>query len=393
MKFGKNKYIKPVTIGLLIIVAVIIRVVFLNFHTSDYDIFLQKWYHFITLHGKFRSFASNFYNYTPPYLYLLSIATLFRSIPSLWAIKIISVLFDFFSAFAVYKIILLKFSVGIKAWLGFILILFTPIVFVQSGLWGQCDIIYTSFLLWSLYYLLKDRYFLTVLFFSIAFAFKLQAIFFAPLLLILLLNKKIRFYWLFSIIGIYLLAITPAWIAGRSITSLLTIYLNQFDTFNWISMKAPNPYALIQSNSGYTLIVYIGIAITLIATLAYIFFRWKIYKNLEKEAILFDATLFTLIIPFLLPKMHERFFFPAGVFIIILAVYNRKYMIPAILLQVSSILSYLPFLFGFSLLWVKLGAVINTVIIGWLILYKIRDYKNDKNSGTVLYSTVSREGR
>ena len=43
--------------------------------TSDYREFLLPWYRFILEHGRFTALGLNFSNYTPPYLYLISLGT------------------------------------------------------------------------------------------------------------------------------------------------------------------------------------------------------------------------------------------------------------------------------------------------------------------------------
>jgi len=58
------------------------------------------------------------------------------------------------------------------------------------------------------------------------------------------------------------------------------------------------------------------------------------------------ALIAVLMIPFILPKMHERYFYPADVISIIFAFYFPRYLFVPILMSVISTLSYLPTLFG-----------------------------------------------
>ncbi len=71
------------------------------------------------------------------------------------------------------------------ALLGYVATLLAPVMILNSSFWGQADSIYTAALLACLYFLLLRRNWLAFLSFGIAFAFKLQAIFLAPLLVIL----------------------------------------------------------------------------------------------------------------------------------------------------------------------------------------------------------------
>lgn len=85
-----------------------------------------------------------------------------------WAIKLASIIFDFVGAFWVYKIVQLVYPKGQKALLAFIILLFTPTVFINSAYWGQCDMIYTSFLLGYLYFISINKEVLALTFFAIS---------------------------------------------------------------------------------------------------------------------------------------------------------------------------------------------------------------------------------
>ena len=100
--------------------------------------------------------------------------------------------------------------------MAYAVVLFLPSVVLNSAAWAQCDAMYTAALLACLYYLLVNRPNRAVLAFSIAFVLKLQAIFFAPFLLLLVLKRKIKLRSLVLIPAVYILSIIPAAIMGRS---------------------------------------------------------------------------------------------------------------------------------------------------------------------------------
>jgi Gpi18-like mannosyltransferase len=215
--------------GLLFVLAIVLRASLYHVITSDYTVFVSRWYEYIKTHNGFAAFKDDFYNYNPPYLYLLALAT-YVPVPELVAIKTISVIFDLVLGIFTYLIISLKYQRSYAAVVGALVVLFAPTIFINSSAWGQCDAIYTSFCLGSLYFILKGRPGWACAFFGIAFAFKLQAIFFFPVLLILLLQKKLPVQYLVYIPLIFALALVPAFIAGRSIPSLLSIYTQQIET-------------------------------------------------------------------------------------------------------------------------------------------------------------------
>lgn len=246
-------------------------------------------------------------------------------------------------------------------WIGFFVMLFLPAVFIESSLWGQTDIIYTTFLLWSLYFILKNKPAVAMISFSIGLCFKAQAVFFLPVFLILFLHKKIKYYWFFIVPVIYIISVTPVWILGRSIYDLLTIYIRQAETYNQLSMRAPNPYIFLNSEDSFELKVLIGIGITAMISLAYVLVRWLKWKRIDEYTVCFDATFFTILLPFILPKMHERYFFAGGIFLLIMAFYNPKQIPAAILMQASLLISFIPYFSGWTNNWVKIAAIINSV--------------------------------
>src|SRR5512143_1102306 len=168
--------------------AIAIRIPLLPFRSSDFFNSLRPWYAEIREMG-FHVFATDFTTYNPPYLYeLYLIARFFPGISNVLAIKIPSLITDFICAYFVYKIVALKYpgrSFPVFAVFAF---LFAPTVVLNSAFWGQADVLFTAPLIACLYFLMVRRPNLALIAFGISLAFKLQAIFLAPLLLGLLLR-------------------------------------------------------------------------------------------------------------------------------------------------------------------------------------------------------------
>ncbi len=213
-------------LAILFLLAIALRVSLYHIVTSDYTVFLSQWYDFIQTHGGFAALRYNFSNYNPPYLYLLALVT-YLPIPKLVAIKSLSVVFDGVLGLFTYLILSLKYRRSYAAILGALVVLFAPTIVINSSAWGQSDAIYTAFCLGSLYFLLKERPAWACVFFGLAISFKLQAIFFLPVLLIVLLKRKLPIKYLVLIPAVFLLMLAPAFFAGRDAWSLLTIYAGQ----------------------------------------------------------------------------------------------------------------------------------------------------------------------
>src|ERR1044071_3788112 len=168
---------------LCVVLALVLRLALFSYETFDYYNFLGPWYDHLRKSG-FQGFKTGFSDYTPPYLYLLWLLT-YLPVPKLYAIKSIGLLSDFVLALLGLLVVRLKYDRR-PVWLAaFAAVLFAPTIFFNSALWGQCDAIYTAFLLAALYCLLKRWAGRALLFFSVALAFKLQALFLLPLFFVL----------------------------------------------------------------------------------------------------------------------------------------------------------------------------------------------------------------
>jgi Gpi18-like mannosyltransferase len=359
-------YVKLILIVVSLVLALLLRWLFRDFKSIDYQIFISHWYDFIKSHGGFRALKYDFANYTPPYLYLLTLATYFP-LPKLYAIKIISMAFDPILALTVYCAVKNKYQPSILPVLSFIAVLFAPTVILNSALWGQCDAIFTSALLASLYFLLQKKNLSAMLFYSLAFSFKLQAVFLLPVFIIVALKKEfpVKYFWLIP--GVYFLCILPSLFFGGSLTNLLFIYGGQSHLYaNFLTLNAPNLYQWLPANP--QLFGKAGLIFGALVILAYMYVIYKSNQPLTNHHLIKIALTSTLLVPFVLPQMHERYFFPADLISIIYAFYFPKYFWLPIVVISASLFSYFPFLFQITVinlvyLAIMLAAVLVIVLV------------------------------
>ncbi len=66
----------PLALGVVILLVTGLRVSLLDFTSGDYLRFLSPWYDFIVSYGGFSALKYGFSEYSPLYLYLLTLATL-----------------------------------------------------------------------------------------------------------------------------------------------------------------------------------------------------------------------------------------------------------------------------------------------------------------------------
>jgi Gpi18-like mannosyltransferase len=329
------------TIGLALALA--LRLSLFQFQSGDYVACLAVWYDYIQTHDGFAAFKDHFSNYTPPYLYLLWLATKLP-VQKLYAIKLIALPFDFLLAFIVLLIIRVKYPNKTIQMLAFFATLFAPTVIFNNALWSQCDAMYTSFLLAAVYYLIRKKPVAACICFSVALSFKTQAIFLSPLFLILFLKNRVPVWSVVLFPTIYFLFVLPSWIAGRPVVDVMTMHWQQAETFSQLTMNAPNFYQWLPDD--YDLFDRFGIVLALTSVFLFCLVVWKSKGEMHDELIVRLALLSVLLVPFFLPRMHERYFFPADVLTIIYAFYVSRYFFVPLVVGLVSLFSYFPFLFG-----------------------------------------------
>lgn len=373
-KDNNHKVVFWVFFWFLILPILLIRYFSLSAINDDLTSFVLKWYDHLALNGGFSALGtSSESNYTPPYLYLIALATYIPWISKLFAIKIISIIFDFLLAAAIFKIVR-SFTSSWGAWLSYLCVLFSPVVWVNSAYWGQCDAIYTSFLLFAIYYFLNKRSIPGLIFFSIALAFKLQAIFLVPFLLVYLLAVDHRWYLLIIIPIVYFFMSLPAVINGQPFINILTIYLNQVGSYHDLSLNAPSIFGsfnLVDELQHYEMIGYISIDI---------FICWLVLValhqrgKLAKEPLVLIALISLLMTPFLLPRMHERYFYPAAIASIFLLFLIPRLWLAPVLINTSAFFSYFPWLWHSEPIPIYFLSILNLIAAVIMMTYLLRHF-------------------
>lgn len=375
IKKNAERWLRWVVVPAFILTALALRFAGLEFRSWDIHDYLLDWYNELARHGH-KTFAEPFSNYTPPYLYLLYVMTKTAGlIPRIVAIKLPAVGFDFLNAYLVYRILKIRYPQGVTAFMGAGSFLLLPTVWMNSAYWGQSDAIFTCFLLGCIFFLMQDQPLPAMISWGISFSFKAQAAFLAPFILLLIVKKKIPWYYAGLVPLIYGIAMIPAAFAGRPLLELLTIYFGQADTYQMLSMNAPNPYLLVP-NIRYEAGLIMGLIITALIILAWMIVYARKIKEFTPPVLLLCALATVAYVPFFLPKMHDRYFYLAEVLSFLAAFYFLQGWPLAVGYQVVSGLVYFVFLrSSLSMTRVPstsdinilmLAAVINTLLMGFV---------------------------
>lgn len=352
--------------------------------TDDTFKFLLPWYEFAHSRG-LSGLGHAFTNYTPFYSYLLVAATAFHGLFKPWhLIKGISFIFEFGCAVMAARLVASDRARIYSPSVAFAAVWLAPTVLFNGAAWGQADSIWTFFILLSVYFICRDRPRAGVVSFSVGFSVKAQAIFLAPLIFALVLKRTIHWLWLAAIPIVYLLVAAPAWLLGQSLSDILTVYFNQAETFARLSMNAANMWLFVP-NRFYGPGVAVGVVISAAAGLVFSIHAARA-KDLSKvEHLVAAAALCLLLMPFVLPKMHDRYFYAFEVMAIVLACLKPRFSVIAIVAQINGVIAYLSY-YGVAAALMRPAAIGNGWILAGLALYVHRKGRDPEQPDSVAFS-------
>lgn len=301
-------------------------------------------------------------DYNVPYLYLL--ATITRvPISPIFGIKAASILFDVILAFAVTECVALTGKATYFTRLGaFLLTLALPTVLVNSAWWGQCDGMFTAFCVLAIYCALREKGWWAMALFATAFALKLQAIFILPALIGCFLVGRVKLKHLLAFPAVFAAWCVPALLCGRGMRDTLSIYLDQAEGYGRITLNAPNIYQFLGEETIFNVGLFPalnGMAIMLAgcAAVLLLWLFWTHRKRLNTQQLVSLFFLSAAALPYLLPRMHERYFFPADILAVVLYFWKPKLWYVPVLMVAGSFISYIPFLFRDLTMDYRLGSI------------------------------------
>jgi Gpi18-like mannosyltransferase len=234
-----------------------------------------------------------------------------------YILKLPSNIFDIATAYLLY--IFLKEKLDFKSSIVAVLLYtFNPSTIFNTSIWGQFDAIYTFFLVLSIILILKSKYVLSSISFTLGFLTKPQSIALAPLILFLIAMKK---SWkdlitsAFASVATILILIVPLqW--SNPIDFLFDIYKEGYGNYPYNSVNAFNFWALFGfwKSDGTTFMFLdlftIGWLLFGLLTAFSLLYLFKRFEIMEEDIVVFTA--FILLFGFfMLPtRIHERYIFP-----------------------------------------------------------------------------------
>ena len=363
------------------ILSILIRIEVRHVVSGDWTTWWELW--FAELYqGGFKALGGDWYDYAPPFVYLLWIISVLP-INSMTGFKLMMSCFDFAAAIVAALIIYEITKNRTKALITYAIFFLSPVFIVNSTLWAQCDMLVMFWVLWCVYFFVKNRPSLAMFFFGVAFAFKLQPLWLAPMLVILWINKKVdlkHFLWLPVC---YFIGIIPAWIAGRPLGELLTIYISQTEAESWsLSLKYSNLYYLIGEKGFIEEYHTAGVLLALAVFMIVLYYIGRKKLKITAEFILLLGGFVGLLAPFFLPQMHERYSFFAEAFLILYALLKPKKFYRPVFQSLTSFMGYSIFIAQDWSLPIQYMPFITLTVL-FLTGYEVYKYINDPENQEV----------
>lgn len=331
-------------IAAIVAALVYLRVSMLGNPSSDYKNFLSVWIEQMQGLSIKEALVRKIGDYNMPYLYFLLWVSRSK-ISSLVLIKWFSCVFDFILAYFVMKCVGLITDNKLVCYLSFILTASLPTVFINSAYWAQCDSILAALCIMSVYFALRENGIGSSVCFALAISVKLQAIFILPVFIICFIVKKIKLWHAVLVPVTFFATLLPAMFAGRSFVDCVKIYFDQADQYPKLTLNAPSIWQIFQ-NFNFEYFQSVGIMLAGVAVLLLIYICFKFKDNITSPLLVEAFYISALMIPLLLPRMHERYFYIADILSILVFFYDRKKWYVPVVTVFASLNAYFAFLSG-----------------------------------------------
>ncbi len=370
-----QEHILQLAFAATIIISLAIRFFLRGFLTSDANLCLVPWYEAIKDNGGVLGLGVPVegLNYNFPYQFLIAIMT-YIPIKPLYAYKILSCIFDYFLAGAIAYLVhdIVTDHKFEKTLLAFIITSCSPVIFMDSAAWAQCDSIYTFWVVLAIIFLRKEKYLPAFIYYGIAFAFKFQAVFALPFFLFYYFYKKKFSVLYFGLIPVAMIVLSlPSLVQGRTISEMIHIYTDNTSLHTSISNGYPTFWRMLNDGTGaegYITLKYTAMAFTVIVlgSFMYLWIRNNIAINNTNMIIMAFVLTYSTIM--FLPAMHERYGFVfEALAIVIVFIYHKT--IPLLIgINCISLTTYGVFLFNNTINeWVM--ALINLIFyVAYMII-------------------------
>jgi Gpi18-like mannosyltransferase len=381
---GISRRLRPISRYIIaVVIALMFHSIFWSRKTMDWKMYFGAYVDRMQLAGSTaKALGQTYGNSTPAFSQILLISSRMPGETLHW-FKFISFIFVVLLACGVSRFIFQRRT----RFYCFSLILVWPSVVLNAAVWGQTDAYFTGFLIYTLLAMSRSagRLHPLAVFgaFGLALSLKLQSCFLALSLYFYLIRRRGSWRWLWVIPVPYALFSIPLYLAGRSIESIALVYYNQSNKDQTLTMGAANLWAILPKLPYRPTKTY-AILLTLALLVAFAAYLSCKQPRFSRANILRVGFLSTMLVPFFLPNMHERYFFAAEMIGIALAMKLPQYRFPILLLAASNVMACTHYLFRVLILPIRTVALLNACILIFTffeILYAWRARKPPNSRG------------
>lgn len=353
LKRALGRYFPAVWFVLISVLALALRLAMFDHESGDARVFLLPWYEAIREGGGFAALAEQTGNYTILYQAFIALIT-YLPIEPLHAYKALSCLFDWLLAFSLGRIAYdsAERDAAICGLAVYAAALFSPIVFLNSACWAQCDSIWAFFCVASLGAFAREKYFRAFILYGLAFAVKLQAVFLMPFFLFAWLQSdRVRLRHFLLIPASVAASGLPGLVFGRRLWDVFSVYVTQTGYYTHIALNYPSFWLIAEEydlSGAYSLFRYAAILLTVGLLAAHMLLWQRAKLPLTRENVVRMAFLLCYTCVLFLPAMHERYGFLYEALALLIACFDRRTVILLVPLQLVTLTTYGAFLFGRS---------------------------------------------
>lgn len=365
------------------LIGVLARFAGKDYLSGDMLGFFVKWYETFRDNGHILALNKPVGNYNVLFETIICFMS-YSSIDPVIQLKIFECIFDYILAVVVALIVKSCLAnegearAKLVAEFAYAGILVLPEVYLNSSVWGQCDAIYTTFVLLSIYLLQKKSNIWAFVALGIAFAFKLQTIFIIPFILIYFICKKTFscFNFFISIFALWFSGIV-AYTQGRRLLEPFIIYYHQSGQYGDMWKNTNSFWILIGDDYANLGTSAMCVTMVLLGLCLYLVMNNKIKIDTTEEYYRL-ATWIVWTCFLFLPAMHERYSFLANMLLFVLLCINVKKYVPYFLVSsVTTLLTYGRYLYdGLAEnieIWQVFIYVVAYVAFTVLVLYDSRE--------------------
>lgn len=364
-----DRHLTVIFIVAVSVCGILIRFMFRNFESGDSKAFLLPWWEEINNNGGIRALKYQTGNYNMLYQFLIAVMT-YLPIKPLYQYKILSGIFDYLLALGVgfmsYKLTNKDMTKGALA---YAVTLMSPLVIFNSAAWAQCDSIYVFFIVLSLILLMDEHYGISFFVLGVAFSFKLQAVFILPFFIFYYFKER-----KFSIIQFLLIPLAmcvtaiPSLVMGRGIADVFMNYVEQIGTYTSLAINYPSVWCVVNEAVSPETLKAPAVIITVVLIGIFMYIWIKSAENMDKKKMLYCAFILAYTCVLFLPKMHERYGYLYEILAILIAFVDRKTIIPCVILNMVSLITYSSYLYGVSYDARILGCINGLVYLAYVVM-------------------------